>query len=154
MKKLVILLLLSLPMLAIGQQVNSDLLQGVWTLTDIQSKDSIWVAVNPNEQLPLATGKPADAKQVKMSVAAYMMKDLTCGITRFEFSGNTFKFYRQNELTFSGTYTTKNQTLMLQYNNGGGNTTKENTIVSITTGKLVLGSESKSKPVLLYFAKK
>lgn len=158
MKRIIILLLLVAPLMAMAQQVDAKLLQGQWTLSDIQSKDSIWVAINPNAQSP-ATGSKGkvsvqDYPQQKIAIADYMKKDMECGVTRFVFSGNKFEFYRGQALTFSGTVKIKGQQLLLEYNNGDAKSTKENTIITLSAGKLVLGTQSKEKPVTLVFIKK
>lgn len=156
MNKLILMILIMAPMLAFAQSDVSQL-QGEWVLSDIQSNDSVWVAVNPNAQLPTSTdGKKLtnDYQQKKISIVEYMQKDLSCGITRFVFNGNQFEFYRNQLLTFKGTYTVNGTKLTLEYENGSGKSTKENTLVSLSEEKLVLGSESKEKPVLLSFFKK
>ncbi len=155
MKKLLILILLSMPMMAFAQQIDTKLLQGTWFLSDIQSKDSIWIAPSKNAQISSnSKGSASEYRERKISLVEYMMKDLSCGVTRFEFSGSSFKFYRKDEVTFSGTYTVNGQTLILAYDNGAGKTTKENTVVNISSDKLVLASESKEKPVLMSFVRK
>lgn len=156
MNKLILMILIMAPMLAFAQS-DVNQLQGEWVLSDIQSNDSVWVAVNPNAQLPANTdGKKLtyDYQQKKISIVEYMQKDLSCGITRFVFNGNQFEFYRNQLLTFKGTYTVNGTKLTLEYENGSGKSTKENTLVSLSEEKLVLGSESKEKPVLLSFFKK
>lgn len=138
-------------------QSTANQLQGEWILSDIQSKDSIWVAIHPDLQTPTTSnGKTSssDFQQKKISIVEYMQKDLVCGTTRFVFKGNQFEFYRNQELTFKGTYKLHGKKLMLEYENGNGKGTKENTLISLTNEKLVLGSESKEKPVALSFFKK
>lgn len=156
MNKLILLILMMAPLIGFAQ-VDANQLEGEWILSDIQSKDSIWIAVNPNAQIPAqSNGKKVSAEyeQKKISIVEYMQKDLACGITRFVFKGNQFEFYRNEKLTFKGTYKTKGTQLVLEYENNEGKGTKRNTLVTLTEEKLVLGSESKEKPVLLSFFKK
>lgn len=156
MNKLILVLLTILPMLAYGQTDLSQL-EGEWILSDIQSDDSVWVAVNPNAQTPVVgdNGKlKSDYEEKRVSLVEYMQKDLSCGVTRFVFKGNQFEFYRNRELTFKGTYAVKGSKLVLTYENKGGKSTKENTLVLLNREKMVLGSESKEKPVLLSFFRK
>jgi hypothetical protein len=157
MKRILLLILLVAPLLVFAQKTDLNLLQGEWVLSDIQSKDSVWVAVNPDAQGKVTTnGKKVtqDYEQKKISLVEYMQKSMTCGTTKFVFTGNQFKFYRNNELTFEGTFKTKGNKLILEYTSGADKNTKENTLVSLSADKLVLESESKEKPVLLTFFKK
>ncbi len=158
MNNLILLVLLTVPLWVSAQQIDTKLLEGQWLLADITSNDSIWVSIHPDAQEPVSTGPnkngSTERQKKKVAVADYMKKDLTCGVTRFVFQGNTFQFYRGEALTFSGTITVKGKQLLLEYDNGNGKNTKENTIVTLTAGNLVLSSESKEQPVLLSFFKK
>lgn len=157
MKKMLLLLLLAAPMLVLAQKTDLNLIQGEWLLSDIQSKDSLWVSVNPDVQgKALNNGKTTttDLDKKKISLVEYMQKSMTCGETKFVFTGSKFEFYRNHELTFKGTFKTKGDKLLLEYTTGPDKKTKENTLVSLSADRLVLGSESKEKPVLLTFFKK
>jgi hypothetical protein len=144
-------------MFVVAQKTDLNLLQGEWVLSDIQSKDSVWVSVNPDAQGKVTTdGKNVSQnyQEKKISLVEYMQKSMTCGITKFVFKGNQFQFYRNNELTFEGTFKSKGDKILLEYTSGPDKNTKENTLVSLSADKLVLASESKEKPVLLTFFKK
>ncbi len=156
MNKLILLIFIIAPLLAFSQTDQAQF-QGEWVLSDIQSNDSIWVAINPNAQSSVSTdGKviTSDVQEKRISIVEYLQKDLSCGITQFVFKGTQFEFYRSKQLTFKGTFTIKGTKLILEYENGSGKNTKENTIVSLSNEKLVLESESKERPVTLSFFKK
>jgi hypothetical protein len=157
MKRLILLLLLATPMFSFAQKVDLNLLQGEWVLGDIQSKDSVWVSANPDGQGNIsANGKiiTKNYEEKKISLVEYMLKSMTCGLTKFVFKGMQFEFYRNNELTFAGKFIVKGNKIILEYQSGPDEKTKENTLVSLSANKLVLASESKEKPVLLAFSKK
>jgi hypothetical protein len=157
MKRLILLLLLATPMFSFAQKVDLNLLQGEWVLGDIQSKDSVWVSANPDGQGNIsANGKniTKNYEEKKISLVEYMQQSMTCGLTKFVFKGEQFEFYRNNELTFAGKFIVKGNKIILEYQSGPDEKTKENTLVSLSANKLVLASESKEKPVLLAFSKK
>jgi len=157
MKRLILLLLLATPMFASAQKMDLNLLQGEWVLSDIQSKDSVWVSANPNGQGNVtANGKSTtnNYEEKRISLVEYMLKSMTCGVTKFVFTGEQFEFYRNNELTFEGKFKVKGTKIVLEYMAGPDEKTKENTLISLSDNKLVLASESREKPVLLTFFKK
>ncbi|MDB5226064.1 MAG: hypothetical protein JWN78_257 [Bacteroidota bacterium] len=130
---------------------------GTWVISGIDSKDSLTVYKSNERLVSTEDAKKKSAEVVlKISMKKVLEKDLKIGVTRFIFGDNTYEFYKDSKLTFSGHWSLNDQTnqLLLDFGTGEDLHTKENKIIKLTDKLLIMESESHNKKVILTFNKK
>jgi hypothetical protein len=136
---------------------SRNLLIGTWGLSEIESKDSLTV-YKSNERLESTEDAKKKSAEVvlKIPMKKVMEKELKIGITKFIFSDQTYEFYRDSKITFSGSWNLNDQTnqLILHFGKGEDEHTKENKIIKLTDNLFVIESESHNKKITLTFIKK
>lgn len=153
MKKLIPILILLFPILALGQVESAIGLNGEWLLSEINDFEAMSIVTEKGEDAA-ATSNGASVKVeqpnlTKVPLKEKLKRSLVVGATKFIFTNDKFILERNESSRMEGKFTLQGQQLNFLFNGQK----KENKVLGLTEDKLVIETRNDGHLLVLTFSK-